>query len=74
MAVLLVPVVVIDLRVRIGGRAFDLSIDVWHLLGVSVAVLLLGLVFGALAMLIGALTGAAPAPSASPPPLPRPPT
>ena len=57
MVVLQVPVVATTFVCALVGRAFDLSVDVWHLLGVSVAVLLLGIVFGALAMLIGALTG-----------------
>lgn len=58
MAALLVPVIAVTFVCALAGRAFDLDVDVWHLLGVSIAVLLLGLAFGALAMLIGALTGA----------------
>ncbi len=57
LVVVALPTVVMSLLVTLLGRAFDLDIDVWHLVGVSLAVLLLGIAFGALAMLIGALTG-----------------
>jgi beta-exotoxin I transport system permease protein len=39
------------------GRGFDLGIDTADLLGVTAGVLLLGIDFGALAMLVGAATG-----------------
>jgi ABC-2 type transport system permease protein len=38
------------------GRYFDLSVDVAHLAGITLGVLLLGIDFGALAMLVGAAT------------------
>jgi ABC-2 type transport system permease protein len=51
------PIVVATLAVSLIGRAFELTINPWHLVGISVAVLLLGIDLGALTLLIGALTG-----------------
>ncbi|WP_072686969.1 ABC transporter permease [Rhodococcus marinonascens] len=39
------------------GRGFELTVDLGHLAGITLGVLLLGVGFGALAMLVGALTG-----------------
>lgn len=51
------PVAVSTAVVVIVGRGFELTVDVGHLTGITIGVLLLGIGFGALAMLIGALTG-----------------
>lgn len=58
MALVALPAVVATLLVTLVGRAFDLDLDVGPLVGTSFVVLLLAIDFGALAMLIGALTGA----------------
>ncbi|NMN99078.1 ABC transporter permease subunit [Antrihabitans stalactiti] len=51
-----VPVAAITAVFVAVGRAFDLSVDTAHLVGITLGVLLLGVDFGALAMLIGAAT------------------
>lgn len=51
------PVPMVTALCVLAGRGIDLTIDTGHLLGVSVGVILLGLVFGTLAMMIGAITG-----------------
>ena len=57
MCLVAVPVSVVTEFGVLSGRGFDLQIDTATLVGVTIAVLLLGIDFGALAMLIGALTG-----------------
>ncbi|WP_336882493.1 ABC transporter permease [Rhodococcus globerulus] len=57
MSLVAVPVSVVTAICVFAGRGFDLRIDTATLVGVTIAVLLLGIDFGALAMLIGALTG-----------------
>lgn len=57
MCLVAVPVSVVTAICVLSGRGFDLQIDTATLVGVTIAVLLLGIDFGALAMLIGALTG-----------------
>ncbi|MGH3559897.1 MAG: ABC transporter permease [Mycobacterium sp.] len=51
------PVPIVTALCVLAGRGFDLTIDPGPLLGVTVGVILLGLVFGTLALLIGAATG-----------------
>jgi ABC-2 type transport system permease protein len=51
------PTVVATLAVSLIGRGFELTVDPWHLVGATVAIFLLGVDLGALAMLIGAMTG-----------------
>lgn len=53
---LVVPIVVALCVLGVGGT-FDITLPVSRLVGVTVGVVLLGLFFGALAMLIGAVTG-----------------
>ncbi len=57
MAALAVPVSVTTMICVLIGRSFDLPIGLGPLLGVTVAIVLLGLVFGALALAVGAATG-----------------
>ncbi len=52
-----VPTTLTTLAFALVGRAFDLTVDPLHLLGVSLAVLLLGIDMGAIAMLVGGVTG-----------------
>lgn len=52
-----VPTSLATLAAVLAGRGFQLSLPVGHVVGVTVGALLLGIDFGALAMLIGALTG-----------------
>jgi len=52
-----VPVAMATALCVVAGRGFELTVTGRGLIGVSVGVLLLGVDFGALAMLIGALTG-----------------
>jgi ABC-2 type transport system permease protein len=52
-----VPTVVAVWALTLVGRAFDLTLDPAHLTGISLNVLLMGVDFGAIAMLIGAITG-----------------
>jgi ABC-2 type transport system permease protein len=56
--VLSLPTIVATLVASFVGRAFELTINPWHLVGVSLTVLLLAVDLGALAMFVGALTGA----------------
>jgi ABC-2 type transport system permease protein len=51
------PVAVVTALLVALGRGFELTVDLGHLTGITVGVLLLGIVFGALAMTVGALTG-----------------
>ncbi|RVW00959.1 ABC transporter permease [Rhodococcus spongiicola] len=57
MCLVAVPVSAVAAIVVFAGRGFDLQVDTGALIGVTIAVLLLGIGFGALALLIGALTG-----------------
>ncbi len=51
------PVPIVTALCVVTGRGFDLAIDAGPLLGITAGVTLLGLLFGALALLIGAITG-----------------
>ena len=51
------PVPIVTALCVVVGRGVDLSIDAGPLLGITAGVTLLGLLFGALALLIGAITG-----------------
>jgi ABC-2 type transport system permease protein len=51
------PAVVLTYLCVLAGRAFELTVDVGTLTAASVATLLLAVDFGALALLLGALTG-----------------
>jgi ABC-2 type transport system permease protein len=51
------PVPVVTALCVLAGRGFDLKIGAGPLLGITTAVTLLGLLFGALALMIGAATG-----------------
>lgn len=51
------PVPIVTALCVLGGRHFELSIAAGPLIGVTVGVTLLGLVFGTLGLLVGALTG-----------------
>lgn len=51
------PVPIITALCVVAGRGFDLSIDAGPLLGITAGVTLLGLLFGCLALLIGAAIG-----------------
>lgn len=57
MCLLAIPVAVVTMLCAIAGIAFEMDINIAHLAGVTVGVLLLAIDFGALAMLIGAATG-----------------
>ncbi|MCX5042035.1 ABC transporter permease subunit [Aldersonia sp. NBC_00410] len=57
MFVLTLPVLVVTTLVVLVGRGFDLTVDIGDLLGVTLGTLLLALLYGALAILIGAATG-----------------
>lgn len=57
MCLVAVPVSIVTALCVFAGRGFDLRIDTGALVGVTISVLLLGIDFGALAMLVGALTG-----------------
>ena len=57
MAALTLPVSLASLLCAVAGRGFDLTIGTQALIGVTLGVLLLGIDFGAIAMLIGAATG-----------------
>lgn len=57
LALVALPTVVAVWAVALVGRALELTIDPWHLTGTTLTVLLLGIDFGVLAMLIGAITG-----------------
>lgn len=57
MCALAVPVSVATMLCVLAGRSFDLPIGVDHLAAITIGTLLLGIDFGALALLIGALTG-----------------
>ncbi|WFR72551.1 ABC transporter permease subunit [Prescottella defluvii] len=57
MCLVAVPVSVVTAICVFLGRAFELQVDAADLVGVTIAVLLLGIDFGALAMLVGSLTG-----------------
>lgn len=57
MVVLTVPVSVLTLLCVLAGHWFDLTLGTGGLVGVTLGVLLLGVDFGAIAMLIGAATG-----------------
>jgi ABC-2 type transport system permease protein len=52
-----VPAVLVTYLCVLAGRGFELQVDDGALLGMSVAMLLLAIDFGALAMLLGVLTG-----------------
>ncbi len=52
-----VPVAVVTAIFVAVGRGFELSVDSAHLSGITIGVILLGVDFGAFAMLIGAVTG-----------------
>lgn len=52
-----VPAILVTYLCILGGRAFDLSIDGGALVGTCAGLLLLAVDFGALALLLGALTG-----------------
>ncbi|MEV0947607.1 ABC transporter permease subunit [Rhodococcus sp. NPDC049939] len=52
-----IPVALVTAAVVVLGRGFELTVDLGHLAGTTLGVLLLGIGFGALAMLVGALTG-----------------
>ena len=52
-----VPAVLVTYLCVLLGAGFDLHVGGWPLFGTSVALLLLAIDFGALAMLVGALTG-----------------
>lgn len=51
------PVPIVTAVCALGGRHFELTSAVGALVGVTVGVILLGLLFGALGLLIGAITG-----------------
>lgn len=51
------PVPIVTALCVVAGRGFDLAIDAGPLLGATAGVILLGLVFGNVALLIGAITG-----------------
>jgi beta-exotoxin I transport system permease protein len=51
------PVPIATALCVVAGRGVDLTIDAGPLLGITASVTLLGLLFGALALLIGATTG-----------------
>lgn len=51
------PVPIVTALCVVAGRGVDLRIDTGPLLGITAGVTLLGLLFGALALLIGAITG-----------------
>ena len=57
MALQALPVAVITALCSAAGRWFDLSTDLTNLGGITLGVVLLGVDFGALAMLIGAVSG-----------------
>lgn len=57
MTALTLPVSAVTLLCVLAGRWFDLTVGSRALIGVSVGALLLGVAFGAVAMLIGAATG-----------------
>lgn len=57
MIALTVPVMVVTTVCVLIGRAFDVIVDFGNLVGVTIGTLLLALLFGALAMLVGASTG-----------------
>ena len=57
MSVQAVPVALITALCIAAGRGFDLHIGITHLAGITTAVVLLGIDFGALALFVGALTG-----------------
>lgn len=57
LAVQLLPMTVLTFVCVLLGRSFDLAVGVGSLAAVSLAVLLLGMVFGALALLVGVATG-----------------
>ncbi|AOW93494.1 ABC transporter permease [Rhodococcus sp. WMMA185] len=52
-----IPVAIVAALVVILGRGFELTVDLGNLAGVTLGVLLLGICFGALAMLVGGLSG-----------------
>jgi len=54
---LALPVSLVTMACVVVGREFDLDLDLVHLLGTSVGVVLLGVDFGLLAMVIGIVTG-----------------
>jgi ABC-2 type transport system permease protein len=51
------PVPIVTALCVVAGRGFDLTIAAGPLLGITAGVILLGLVFGTVALLIGAITG-----------------
>lgn len=51
------PVPIVTALCVVAGRSVDLDIDAGHLVGITAAMTLLGLFFGAVALLIGAVTG-----------------
>lgn len=57
MTLLAVPVCVITALCVVVGRGFELAVDYGPLAGTTVALVLLGMVFGGLAMAVGAATG-----------------
>ncbi|MDQ6848854.1 MAG: ABC transporter permease [Actinomycetota bacterium] len=57
MCALAVPVSVATLLCVLAGRSFELSVGIGQLVAITIGTLLLGIDFGALALLIGALTG-----------------
>ena len=57
MSLLAVPVVIATALCGVLGRAFDLTVGTGGLIGVGLGALLLGIDFGALTMLVGALSG-----------------
>ena len=57
MSLLAVPVTIVTALCVVAGRGFDLTVSSRGLIGVSLGVLLLGIDFGALTMLIGAVSG-----------------
>jgi ABC-2 type transport system permease protein len=57
MALLAIPVCVVTGLCSLAGRWFELTVGIGALVGTTVGVVLLGVVFGALAMTLGAVTG-----------------
>lgn len=57
MCLLAIPVAVATMLVVLVGRAFDLPVGYGHLVAITIGVVLLGMVFGALALVLGAATG-----------------
>ena len=57
LALLAVPLTVATLACVLAGRHYDLTLATWPLVGTTLAILLLGLDFGLLALALGVLTG-----------------